>query len=153
MTKNQLILVHQAKRELQQTRGLDDAWYRDVLKIAGGVLSSKELSNAGFERVMGSFEGMGFRDSEQKAGRRSETYWRDCSNRRERFASTQQVHDIQARWQLIKGYTLTGLCKRFSHGRTEQPSKLTPYEAQQLVEMLKAVAVRQQERTAGNEGN
>ncbi|MEA2110228.1 MAG: phage protein GemA/Gp16 family protein [Pseudomonadota bacterium] len=43
-----LAVIHIVKREL----GLSDEEYRDILEMAAGVSSAKELDNAGFRRLM-----------------------------------------------------------------------------------------------------
>lgn len=57
MTGKQLALLHVAKRALR----FDDDVYRAILKIHGGVESSKDLDAAGFEKVMAHFTACGFR--------------------------------------------------------------------------------------------
>ena len=50
-------LVHIAKEDLH----LDEESYRQILKSVAGVESSTQLSQEGFQRVMGRFQEMGFR--------------------------------------------------------------------------------------------
>jgi hypothetical protein len=145
MTRNQIILIQQAKRALRIARGLDDAWYRQVLQIAGGVDSSTKLDNAGFERVMAAFEGMGFRDSSQEAGTRAATYWRDTAATQNVFASRREVElirELVAQTKYADG--LEGLCRVWSNHRTSHAGKLRPKEAHNIIEMLKAVIARQE---------
>jgi hypothetical protein len=50
-------LLHIAKRDLH----LDEESYRQILEAVAGVESATRLDRAGFEKVMGRFQQMGFR--------------------------------------------------------------------------------------------
>jgi hypothetical protein len=56
LSKRQLIVVHQAKRDL----ALADEDYRAMLRAEFGVDSSKVLDNIGFEKLMKRFGEMGY---------------------------------------------------------------------------------------------
>jgi hypothetical protein len=56
VTRQQLALIHVAKRET----GVSDEAYRELLQIADGVASAKDLSRDGVERVMRGFAKVGF---------------------------------------------------------------------------------------------
>lgn len=57
LSRKQKALLHIAKSKL----GLSDAEYRGALvQIGGGVTSSTELDQAGFEAIIGFFEYLGF---------------------------------------------------------------------------------------------
>ncbi|HEX8342371.1 MAG TPA: phage protein GemA/Gp16 family protein [Tepidisphaeraceae bacterium] len=149
MTRKQIIFIQQAKRMLQDTCGLDEGWYRQTLKIAGGVDSSTKLDNAGFERVMAAFEGMGFRDPAQQDRTRAATYWRDAAAMQNVFASRREValiRELVAQTKYADG--LEGLCRVWSNRRTSHVAKLRPKEAHNVIEMLKAVIERQSREVA-----
>lgn len=54
-------VIHVARRAL----GLDDDVYRDILRTAAGVTSSKDLDARGFRSLMARFEELGFRGTRQ----------------------------------------------------------------------------------------
>lgn len=132
MTLPQLQILHIARRQLR----LDDPDYRTILRSIARVASSKDLTHRGFEDVMAYLESVGFRHEGKP-----ETYWRDCQDARGRRADRRQVFLIES---LIpaSGYALPGLCRRVSHDRTDQVTRLTPSEAHNMIEMLKSVAAR-----------
>lgn len=132
MTRNQLALLHSAKRALNLT---DDA-YRTVLRSVAGVESGKDLDNSSFERVMAVLERQGHRH------RNGDHYWRNKVQRQAAACGDRMARFLE---ELITqtSYKLPGLCLRFSHDRTDQVAELTPAEAFQLAEMLKAVIARQ----------
>jgi hypothetical protein len=135
-TANQLKLIHIAARQLD----LDDADYRLVLRNVAKVESAKELDNVSFEDVMACFEGAGFRMPKE-----AEDYWRNKVALRSRFATSREVFEIRRLAEKVM-YDLPGLCRKFSAGRTWEPSKLSRDEASKLIEMLKACATREYER-------
>ncbi len=55
-------LLHMAKRDLH----LADDDYRALLNREAGVDSSTRLDDAGFNRVMAAFEGMGFKSQRKR---------------------------------------------------------------------------------------
>lgn len=59
ISNEQKKLLHVAVREL----GMDDDLYREILRQEAGVASSKNLSPAGFEKVMKRFKQLGFKKS------------------------------------------------------------------------------------------
>lgn len=140
MTKPQLQLIHVARRQVEKLSGgaFDDAAYRLLLWNIARARSSTQLSNTGLEEVMAFFESRGFVDSHNGEG-----YWQRKVDERDRFANQRLIQKIHA---LIPQttYKLEGLCLRFSNGRTDQVQKLDPREAYNLIEMLKAVAERNQ---------
>lgn len=127
-TKPQIIAMQAAKRALS----LDDSAYRLILGNAGGVASSKDLDNAGFEACMAVMEGMGARNPGKP-----DDYWRY----RNRTGGGRMVYLIQGLASQTK-YDLAGLCRRISQGRTESTQKLTAKEGYDLIEMLKASNAR-----------
>lgn len=56
ISKDKIALIHVAKKEL----GWSDEVYRHVLKDHGGVTSSKDLDESGFDRVIKHAKAMGF---------------------------------------------------------------------------------------------
>jgi len=134
-TTQQFRLIHVAARQA----GLDDGLYRLVLRNVGGVKSSKELTQAGFEDVMAVFEDSGFREIGKPP-----TYWRDKVSIRGVFCGERMARKI-TELAAEQGYALAGLCRRFSNDRVEGVDKLKPRQAWKLIEMLKAVVDRNQQ--------
>ena len=67
LSHKQIALIHIAKQEL----GLSEEYYRKLLGELG-VKSSKELDQAGFQRLMNKFELLGFRRQTTKAKKRGD---------------------------------------------------------------------------------
>lgn len=141
-TTQQFKLIHVAARQA----GLDDGMYRMVLRNVGGVKSSKELTQAGFEDVMAVFEDCGFREIGKPP-----TYWRDKVSIRGVFCGERMARKI-TELAAEQGYALAGLCRRFSEGRVEGVDKLKPREAWKLIEMLKAVVDRTKHTASEDQG-
>ena len=147
ITRHQVILIQQAKRHLCSSRGFShdegEHWYREALRHNGHVASSKDLDQAGFERVMSVFEEAGFRDDQQQAGTRSCTHWRDKADLQGRYANERVVRKIEQLVSMSKyAPGVAGLCQRFSDGRVSHPSKLRPKEAFNLIEALKDMVLK-----------
>jgi phage gp16-like protein len=62
----QKTLLHVAKAKL----GLDDETYRDLLSAEAGVTSSKDLDNAGLNRVLNRLKKLGFTNTAHRPRRR-----------------------------------------------------------------------------------
>ena len=137
-TNLELKMVHVAARQA----GLGEEQYRMVLRNAGGVASSKELTQAGLEDVMSVFEDGGFRHQGKP-----ENYWRNKVAMRGTFCGDRLAHKI-AELAARQQYALEGLCRRVSGERVGIVARLTPREALNLVELLKAVIER---KTTGEE--
>lgn len=139
LTKPQTILIHTAVRALR----MPDASYRQILANIAHVSSSTQLDNAGFEDVMAVLEDQGWR----MPGRPAD-HFRNKVKLRGTFCGERAVFKVR---ELIAGsrYRLEGLVRRFSHNRTDQVSKLSPAQAHQLIEMLKASAGRPERSRAG----
>lgn len=150
MTGPQLQTLHIARRKIEQlTHGVcDRAWFDLVLLNIGrvsadadGVISSKSLTNAGFERVMAFIE-----DETSKVDMDTGTYWRDRDRRRGHYLTTRQewaVHDFYR--QLVdagSAYKLPGLVRNICGNRTDDLRMLNPSEAHKLIEMMKAALER-----------
>jgi len=125
-TPLQLRLIHIASRQI----GLDEEQYRMVLLNAGGVSSSKNLTQAGYEDVMAVFEDTGFRQSGQPAN-----YWRMKVATRGWLCGERMVHRIRE-LAAKQHYDLGGLCQRFSDGKVFQIERLSPRQAANLIQML-----------------
>ena len=136
MTPLQIKLIHVAKRQVS----MDEPQYRLLLLNVGGVETCKDLSKHGFESVMAVFEDMGFRSNTPGHG---PTFYRD------RFkiskASPEMQHKI-FELDAASRYSLPGLCLRCSNLRTDAVGELTPREAWNLIEMLKASIQRENEK-------
>jgi len=132
----------------QKKAGLDDASYRLVLQNVGHVESCKDLDNTGFEDVMATLE--------DRHG--DGTYWRERVAARGRIANPRQVHKIHelfnqyraaaaARIAFTDQYKLPGLVRGHSNGATEDPARMRPWQAWNLIEALKKIIAR----TTGSE--
>jgi hypothetical protein len=153
MTPTQLKTLHATFARLKALRPdiYDDAWLRLAVRNAGQVMpdctghvSTKSLTNTGMENVMAIIE-QRLDEQHQAPG----TYWRDTVARRTGYASRRQVHAIHELAPAVP-YPLESICLKFSDGRHRAPEKLTPDQAQKLIEMMKNVASRQ---TVNHEGH
>jgi hypothetical protein len=156
VTADQIKLLQIARKAVEKLSNgvFDDDAYRLALVQRGGVAtlppSSKQLSPAGFERMMAMFESMGWRDS--LPGRRHD-HWRTLVARRGHYASPQQIRFIAGLHKQLRGlgteYDLNGLCRRMTKGRVDSVDDLNPKEAYDLTEMLKKAIDRTQPRSSG----
>jgi len=132
----QLKLIHLARRQT----GMEDADYRTGLRSIAGVESSKDLTLTSFEDILAWLESCGFRDT------RGERYWRDLVDRRSRAANPRQMHIINALAAQLAAKQVTYPLKFFvlqmSGQRTDKAEHLTPHEAEQVIEALKAISRR-----------
>jgi phage gp16-like protein len=87
-------MLHVARQQL----GLDDDAYRDVLRRAAGVTSSRALDNHALDSVLAELERLGWRGP---AGRKSFGEFRPG------FASNAQAHAIRQLWLEFTGGTGT----------------------------------------------
>lgn len=134
MTPRQLQTIHVAKRQLSLT----DAAYRTILRSVADVETSKDLTNQSFEDVMAILEEQGFRQGHP-------TYWRDKVARRTNGqANERQRRLIEALAQEIS-YDLPGFIARMTRGRTADVHQLDAYEANTIIEALKAIVERQRD--------
>ena len=136
ITPLQSRLIHVAAREAD----LNDQQYRILLANVTGKESSKHLDQAGFEDVMAVLEDMGF---EQRG--ESPDYWRKKVGLRGQFANSRLVHRMTAMSEECR-YPLMSLVLRFSGHRTAEASKLTPLEAHHLIEAMKDMSRRTDDR-------
>lgn len=131
-TPLQIKLIHLAVSQAKLTKDQ----YRTVLRNSGGVESSKDLDQAGFEDCMAVIEDCGFRERDKPAD-----YWRAKVIRRGHSAGERMVRKILALGQESR-YEIPALCLRFSGQRTSVVEELGPREAWMLIEMLKASNAR-----------
>lgn len=137
-TPLQLKLIHVAARQV----GLNDAAYRVLLRNVADAKSAKDLGQAEYEDVMAVMEDQGFRTLGQP-----DDYWRGKVRRRDFEAGPRMVRKIEA-MAAETNYKVAGLCMRFSLGRTDRVEQLSPLEAYNAVEMLKAVIERRENEAA-----
>lgn len=145
MTTAQLKTLHTMFSRLKKLRPeiYDDAWLRLCVRNAGqvkpdctGHVSTKSLTNVGLENVLAIIE-----QELERGGEQPGEYWRDTVSRRRGFATRRQLHAIAELAPQVP-YPLEKLCLKFSDGRNALPEKLTPGQAQKLIEMMKEVAAR-----------
>jgi len=145
MNPKQLGLIHGLKRKA----GLDDPGYRLILRNIGGVASSKDLTQTGFDEVMASIEEAG-----EVSGIRIGTYWRDRLGRGASGTArmVHKIHALYASYEQLRDpvesthYELAGLVKNSSRQRTSDPAQLTAREAWTLIEALKSIVAREEHR-------
>ena len=134
-TPTQTKLIHVAAKQV----GLNDTRYRMLLRNLGDVDSSKKLTPQAFEDCMAVLEDMGFR------GSGAANYWREKVRLRGMFGNERMARKIHAMATECR-YSLPALCLRFSLQRTDQVERLDPREQYALIEMLKDVQAREEER-------
>lgn len=146
MTPAQIKLVHIARRQVEKLSDgvFDEASYQMALRNCGvrpdaaGRCSSKQLTQAGFEKVLSLMEELGFRDKQ------GDEHWRNRNAARTGYATSRQVWEINQLAPASK-YPLYAMCRRISNGQHGTPDKLTSAQAAKLIEALKAVAGRSQQ--------
>lgn len=138
MTPAQIKMIHVASRQC----GLARAQYETLLANVAGVTSCKDLNSVGFEDCMAVLEDLGFE------GR----YWRDKVAARGQRGTERmcwKIQELLAAYDEIRGehphYELAGLIQRASKGRTRDLSQITPREAWNMIEGLKAMIDRVQD--------
>jgi hypothetical protein len=94
VTRAQLAVIQVAKKWLvAKDVGFDEAAYRELLKLKGGVDSSTQLDAAGFEAVMAYFTAWGFNST-----------WRQRTfGERPGMASPKQILLVRALWREYTG--------------------------------------------------
>ncbi len=151
MTHDQLKVIHIHRQLLGKLNPdvFDRSWFDLVLINIGrvhadaeGRISSKGLSNPGFERVMAFLE-----ETIHEAGGKAGTYWRDRDRRRGHFLTTRQEWQIGQLYGELLGmgltYRIEPIVSQMSGSRTRELKELNPAEAFKVIEMLKAVIDRQ----------
>ena len=145
ITPRQIQLVQIARRQVEKLSGgaFDEAAYQLALRNCGvapgidGRCSSKQLSQAGFEKFMAIAESLGFKNTQQG----QTDYWQKRNARRTGYATTRQVWQIR-RLAPLSRYPLHALCRRVSNDQHNDPEQLTIVQAVKLLEALKAIAAR-----------
>jgi hypothetical protein len=148
MTTDQLAAIHTMRRRLEKLNPLvcDRAWYDLVLRNLGQIkpglpISSKHLTNAGFERVMAMLE-----ENLAKFDSQTGTYWRDRERRRGHYLTTRQEWHIRTLFGQLQAkgseYQLAGLIRRMTRDRAERVEDLSPGEADKVIRMMSAALVR-----------
>ncbi len=150
MTHPQLQAIHTHRRQLEKLDAttFDRGWYDLVLINVGrvqadasGAISSKGLSNAGFERVMAFLE-----ETIADAGGKVGTYWRDRDRRRGHYLTTRQEWQIGQLFAEMRAagltYPLEAVVSQMSNSRTRRVEELNGQEAFKVIEMLKAAIGR-----------
>ena len=135
-TKPQIQIVQIARKQC----GLNEAEYRMILWNVAGVKSTTQLNNEDVERVMAIVESRGFIDSVRGAG-----YWAGKVARAGYAANDRMIHKIEAMAAETK-YPLGALVHRMSNKRTDKVELLYPREAWMLIEALKDIVDRQEQR-------
>jgi hypothetical protein len=162
LTPAQIKNIHIAKSHVH----LADEQYRLLLANVSGVSSSKQLTQAQYEDCMAVLEDMGYQqiiDGQPAAP----NYWRQKVATRATKANARLINKICTLYQeyltasALHGetrgvagsptdpprleariYDLAGLVRRVSQDRTPVPDQLTPREALNLIESLKAILAR-----------
>lgn len=131
ISKQKLALIHVAKKELKWS----DAVYRHVLKDHGGVETSKDLDESGFDRVMKHAKAMGFwikRNWKQERPR-------DAGD----LPTPAQLDVIQHLWTDLSEFREGALSRKFQSGFMTKVLHIpalgpqTRAQANKLIEVLK----------------
>lgn len=131
LTREQLAVIHVAKKELQ----LDDDLYRTILRQAAGVSSSKDLDTQGFDRVMSRMKQLGFKRQ---------------ASRKTRQPKDGQALVLPSQMELISQlYDHLGWDDRdrrvgFNRRQIRKPWPQTRLEANKVIEGLKAMIRRKE---------
>jgi hypothetical protein len=141
MTREQLALVHMAKKHLAKTQGWDEDMYRLMLRQLGGVESAKDLDEKGFAQIMEYAASWGFRSD-----------WRERTfGRRPGMATPRQVDLIRDLWWEWRGADGdAGLDKWMEHSFGVSALRFaTPEVAAKAISGLKAMLRRKSAKAAG----
>jgi hypothetical protein len=144
ITRKQVQIVQIARRQVEKiSRGVfDSTAYQIALCNCGvradhsGRCSSKNLTQAGFEKLMAIFESMGYREP----GGDPE-HWRKRNSARTGLATTRQVREIR-RLAPRQKYPVSAICQRVSNNTHSEPEQLTMAQAAKLIEGLKSIIGR-----------
>jgi hypothetical protein len=134
MSPAQLKYIHQARKQAGIVA--DETW-RLLLWNTARVNSSKDLDNAGFEKVMAVLEEAGFRDRSKPGD-----FWRTKAASQGQFVTVPAARKI-VRMAEGSRYPLAQMCDSVSKGRTCTVEKLTPAEGFKLIERLKSELARE----------
>jgi phage gp16-like protein len=144
ISKQQKAVIHVAKSQLHMA----DEDYRAMLQRAAGASSSNELDDAGFDKVMGEFERLGFRRTRQ----------REQDVRREGMATPKQLGRIRALWKAFSGSDDVRLGKWLEkHFHVSSVRFVKDWQAGKVVAVLEKMAAwsrakREREATAQGGG-
>lgn len=140
ISNEQKSLIHVAKSQL----GLEDDIYREILRQEAGVMSAKDISLLGFEKVMKRFKQLGF-VSKPKPQPQPEQKKRE-SQSVNGLATKKEIWKIK---QLVTelGWTdnpkrLNGFLKKYAG--VERVEWLTHAKAWRVIEALKKLVARQE---------
>lgn len=127
-------LLHFAKRQLN----LRDEDYRAILLQYGGVESAAELSDVGFDEVVGRLADLGFRSTWSK---------RNCGNR-PGMANAAQLELVRKLWTEYRGgEDEAGLKSWLEHFHKVSALRFVNAQtAAKIIPGLKAMVARQQDR-------
>lgn len=138
LTRPQLQTLQIARRKVEKaSRGVfDESQWRLTLRNVGGVapddrghISSKALSNAGFEAVMSFL-------AERGADDRGSDHWQRRDGQRRGYCTNRQAWLIRM-LQPLSPYEMHVLCLRHSNGEHQRPEQLTVTQARRVIEWLK----------------
>jgi hypothetical protein len=127
-TKEQIALIHIAKSQLR----LSDDLYRDILRVQGGVESSKDLDARGVEAVLRRFRELGWRKKRR----------RELDERPGDLPTPAQLAKIRHLWEDLgwrESERRQGFCRRVCDGN---PWPQNREQANRLTEALKAMVLR-----------
>lgn len=147
LNRKKIALVHVAKKEI----GLSEELFRRALRIFGGVESTRDLDEDGFNALMGAFQEFGF---QSEFGKKNFGY-------RIGMASPGQVAFIRKMWSEYHGGAVSdgGLNKWLEkHWKISALRFLEAWQAPEVIEVLKVMTRRRSrfkpvpdEVTAGEE--
>ena len=155
LSPKQLGALHSTRRRLEELTGgvFDRHAYNAFLIEHGGLkglpASSKDLTQAGFERVMAAMEA-----TLSRFVPNASTHFRQVDERRRAgLLSERQEREIRELHAELAAcdtsYPLDGIVRRLSNRRVDQVEHLRPVEASMVIEMLKATIARQTPRPVG----
>lgn len=131
ISKEKIALLHVAKKEL----GWSEEVYRHVLKDHGGVTSSKDLDESGFDRVIKHAKAMGFWIKREWKQDRP----RDAGD----LPTPAQLEVIQHLWTDLAEFIEPALSRKFQQGFMTKVLHIpalgpqTRAQANKLIEVLK----------------
>ena len=130
-------LLRVAKADL----GLDEAAWRDLLAKEGGVTSARDLSPAGFRRVVDCLKRAGFKP----------TSARKTFGVRHGFASDDQIAMIVALWRVYTGADTDAGLNAWLESRFKVSSVrfLTTPNAAKVIQAVKAMSARKSAKSKG----
>lgn len=134
-TRGQLALIHAARRELERSVGLSEESYRDILRMHGGVESSKHLTREGLRAVLEQFQALGWSSPKVRQPRRRGA-WHGG------LITPPQQSKIRALMEVL-GWDEAGMIG-FSRRMTRKAWPQTSEEASKIIEALKKMVERRE---------